>query len=92
MWLHNTTDDEVPAPRLLSTSLVSHDGETVGADAVRFEPDAVRSLPPRSSAAVQVVVDVPTHVVAPTVLRGVLLADGHQDVWLPIAVTVTERP
>ena len=88
VWLHNTTDQPIPVPRLVSTSLVSHAGYTVGTEAVGFHHAGAQSLPPRSSTAVEVVVDVPSHLAPPTVLRGIVVADGHEDVWLPIAVIV----
>jgi hypothetical protein len=44
-------------------------------------------MPARSSRGVTVEVDIDEHV-APGSYRGMLVADGHPDVWLPIEVVV----
>lgn len=86
VWLHNGGAADMGKVRLRCSDLLSHDGAVISSAAVRFEPDVVPMFA-RSSRGVTVAVDVGDDV-APGCYRGTLLADGHADVWLPIALTV----
>ncbi|MDA4109180.1 hypothetical protein [Mycolicibacterium holsaticum] len=86
VWLHNGGAVDMGKVRLRCSDLLSHDGGVIASDMVRFEPDAVPMFA-RSSRGVTVEIDVGDDV-APGCYRGTLLADGHADVWLPIALIV----
>lgn len=86
VWLHNGGAADMGKVRLRCSDLLSHDGAVISSAVVRFEPDVVPMFA-RSSRGVTVAVDVGDDVV-PGCYRGTLLADGHADVWLPIALTV----
>ena len=86
VWLHNTTATDLADVRLHGSDLLSHDGEVIGADALRLDT-AVVEMPRRSSRGVTVTVDVGAQV-APGVYRGTLLAGGYPDLWLPVTLTV----
>ena len=87
VWLHNRGPDDLGVTRLRCGDLLAHDGASVSASRIRFEPAAV-PLPGRSSRGVTMVVDLPADT-PPGVYRGTLLADGHADVWLPVEVVVS---
>ncbi len=86
VWLHNRGVVDMGKVTLRCSDLLSHDGTVVAARVMRFEPDIV-PMPARSSRGVTVEVDVDERV-APGSYRGMLLADGHPDVWLPIELVV----
>lgn len=86
VWLHNRGPVDLGKVRLRCSDLLSHDGAVVDSSRIRFEPDVV-PMPDRSSRGVTVEVDVPQEC-APGCYRGTLLADGHSEVWLPVALTV----
>jgi hypothetical protein len=86
LWLHNGGPTDLGKVRLRCSDLLAHDGGLIGAAAVRFEPDTV-PMPARSSRGVTVEIDIAEEV-APGQYRGTLLADGHADVWLPVALVV----
>jgi hypothetical protein len=86
VWLHNRGPVDMGKVALRSGDLLSHDGTLIAAQLMRFEPDIVR-MPARSSRGVTVEVDINEHV-APGSYRGMLVADGHPDVWLPIELVV----
>jgi hypothetical protein len=90
VWLHNSGADDLGTVALRCSDLLAHDGAAIPAAAVRFEPDSVPMVA-RSSRGVTVEIDLPTEVTAGC-YRGTLLADGHPDVWLPVALTVTAGP
>jgi hypothetical protein len=87
VWLHNGTSEARSGLRLHTGDLRTHDGSTLPAPALRFDPPSLDELPARSSRGVMVVADV-TDAVPGGVYRGVLLVAGAPDVWLPIVVTV----
>jgi hypothetical protein len=64
---------------------VGHNGGIVAAQMVRFDPDAV-AMPARSSRGVLIEIDVAGDL-RPGTYRGTLLAEGHPDVWLPVALS-----
>jgi hypothetical protein len=87
VWLHNSGADDLGTVGLRCSDLLAHDGTAIPAATVRFTP-AVVPMVARSSRGVTMEIDVP-HEAAAGCYRGTLLADGHPDVWLPIALTVT---
>jgi hypothetical protein len=86
VWLHNRGPDDIESVRLRCTDLFAHDGAKVGADAVRFAPEKL-ALPGRSSRGVALEVDV-TPDIAVGRYRGMLLAEGYPDLWLPVTLTL----
>jgi hypothetical protein len=87
VWLHNGTAEAKTGLRLHAGDLRAHDGSTLPASALRFDPPSLDELPARSSRGVIVTADVADGLPA-GVYRGVLLVAGAPDVWLPIVVTV----
>jgi hypothetical protein len=86
VWLHNRGPDDMGKVALRCSDLLSHDGTVIAARLLRFEPDIV-PMPARSSRGVTVEIDIDEHI-APGSYRGMLLTDGHPDVWLPIELVV----
>lgn len=86
VWLHNRGAIDMGKVALRCSDLLSHDGRLIAARLMRFEPDIV-PMPARSSRGVTVEVDIDEHVAAGS-YRGMLLADGRPDVWLPIELVV----
>ena len=86
VWLHNGGPTDLGKVWLRCSDLLAHDGTVIPAQMVRFEPDTV-PMPARCSRGVTVEVDVADDL-PPGCYRGTLLADGHPDVWLPIALTI----
>jgi hypothetical protein len=89
VWLHNGGPADLGEVRLRCGDLLAHDGTTITARHLRFDPDVV-VLPARSSRGVDVDVDVGEHV-APGDYRGLLLAHGYPDLWVPIHLVVHPR-
>jgi hypothetical protein len=88
--LHNGGATDLGVVRLRCSDLLGHDGIVVAAQTVSFEPRAV-PMPPRSSRGVLMKVQV-AQALRPGSYRGTLLAEGHPDVWLPVALTVLPPP
>lgn len=86
IWLHNRESDDRAQVRLRCSELLGHQGEVIGADAVRADP-AVVPMPRRSSRGVAITVDVGAEV-RPDIYRGTLLAADYPDLWLPVVLTV----
>ncbi|BBZ37413.1 hypothetical protein MCNS_04760 [Mycobacterium conspicuum] len=86
LWLHNRGPIDMGKVVLRCGDLLSHQGNLIAARLMRFEPDIV-PMPARSSRGVTVEADIDEHVV-PGSYRGMLVADGHPDVWLPIELVV----
>lgn len=89
IWLHNGGPDDLGKVRLRCSDLLAPDGALIAAECVRFEPDVV-PMPARSSRGITVEVDVSESHSGGT-YRGTLLAEGHDDVWLPIVLVFGER-
>ncbi len=87
VWLHNGTAEAMTSLRLHGGDLRAHDGATVPASHLGFDPPMLDELPARSSRGVVVVADIGDDVPG-GVYRGVLLVAGAPDVWLPIVLTV----
>jgi hypothetical protein len=58
----------------------------IPAAAVHIDP-ALVAMPARSSRGVVISVDVAPEA-RPGVYRGTVVADGHPDLWLPVALTI----
>jgi hypothetical protein len=86
VWLHNRGPVDMGKVALRCSDLLSHDGSVIAARLIRFEPDIV-PMPARSSRGVTVEVDIDEDVATGS-YRGMLLTDGHSDVWLPIELVV----
>jgi hypothetical protein len=86
IWLHNSGVEDLADVRLLCSDLLSHDGDVIASDAVRFTPDCV-PMPARSSRGITVEVVVEQDLPAGR-YRGTLLAHGYPDLWLPIVLTL----
>jgi hypothetical protein len=89
VWLHNRGPEDLGKVRLRCSDLLAHDGAVIESSAIRFEPDVV-PMPARSSRGITVEVDVAQgH--PPGRYRGTMLADGHEDVWLPVVLHIKPR-
>jgi hypothetical protein len=87
VWLHNGTAEPRAHVSLHCGDLRAHDGSLLPASAVRFDPERVDDLPARSSRGV--VVSAVLDAERPAgVYRGLILATGAPDVWLPLEVVV----
>ncbi|EJZ12601.1 hypothetical protein [Mycolicibacterium vaccae] len=86
MCLRNSQYVDLGNIRLRCGGLLAHDGAQIGADRVRFEPEIV-PMPGRSSRGVMVQIELGCGAV-PGTYRGMVLADGHPDVWLPVVLVV----
>jgi hypothetical protein len=84
VWLHNGSATAYTDVALHCGDLRASDGAVLPAASVRFDPSVV-DLPARSSrgVAVSVLADV-----QPGTYRGVVLASGVPDAWLPIEVVM----
>lgn len=89
VWLHNGGTVDLGKVRLRCSDLLAHDGTIIASRSVRFEPDTV-AMVARSSRGVTMQVDVADDL-PPGHYRGTLLADGHDEVWLPVVLTVTSH-
>ncbi len=89
VWLHNRGPQDMGKVRLRCSDLLAHGGALIEASAVRFEPDVV-PMPARSSRGITVEVDVAEQY-SPGWYRGTILADGHDDVWLPVSLHIAPR-
>jgi len=85
-WLHNRGPLDLGTIVLRCGDLLAHDGSVIESRSVGFEPGAV-PMPARSSRGVLLSVDVPSGAPAGT-YRGTVLADGHDDVWLPLVLSI----
>ena len=87
VWLHNGTFAPI-GPLVLSCGpLADSEGGLLEGVGVRFEPDHVEPLPPRSSRAVAVSLEVKS-APQPGTYRGTIQAGGAPALWLPLEVAV----
>ena len=86
VWLHNRGGSDLGKVVLRCSDLLAHDGVVISSGAVTFTP-AIVEMPSRSSRGIDVRIEVPQGV-QPGIYRGTLLADGHPDLWLTVALTV----
>ena len=86
VWLHNRGPDDQGSVSMRCSDLLDHEGHVLGSDSVVIDP-AVVPMPRRSSRGVAITVEVSADVL-PGIYRGTLLASGHAELWLPVALTV----
>jgi hypothetical protein len=89
VWLHNRGPEDLGKVRLRCSDLLAHDGAVIESSAIRFEPDVV-PMPARSSRGITVEVEVAQEH-SPGRYRGTMLADGHDEVWLPVVLHIKSR-
>lgn len=86
VWLHNKGPNDFGEIKLRCSELLAHHGGLLSSAAVDLIPAAV-AMPGRSSRGIDVKVAV-RQGVAPGIYRGTVLVDGHDELWMPVAVTV----
>lgn len=86
VWLHNKGPTDFGEIEMRCSDLLAHHGGLVRSAAVTLTP-AVVVMPSRSSRGIDMKIEVP-HDIQPGIYRGTLLVDGHQELWLPVALTV----
>ncbi len=89
-WVHNTSPTAVPAVRAHCAPLRSHFGCELAPAAVRFDPEVLDPLPPRSSCGIEVRLCVPSSA-APGNYVSVILASNVPELYLPMCVTIVPR-
>jgi hypothetical protein len=87
VWLHNGTASAVGPLALRCGQLTAPDGTVLDGAHLRFEPDEIELLPPRSNRAVLVSVTA-SGLLRPGVYRGTIQADGAPKLWLPLEVAI----
>jgi hypothetical protein len=87
VWLHNGTLAPIGPLALSCGPLADPEGGLLERVRVRFEPDHVEPLPPRSSRAVTVSLKV-KGAPQPGTYRGTIQAGGAPALWLPLEVVV----
>ena len=86
-YVHNTSATAVGGVRPHCAPLRSHLGDELAADAVRFDPEVVDPLPPRSSCGIEVRCRVPPGA-APGTYVSVILVSNVPELYLPLQLTV----
>jgi hypothetical protein len=86
VWLHNRGGNDLGQAQLRCSDLLSHDGQVISSNAVTFSP-AIVPMPSRSSRGIDVKMEVPQGI-QPSVYRGTLLVEGHEQLWLSVVLTV----
>jgi hypothetical protein len=89
VWLHNRGAEDMGKVRLRCSDLLAHDGAVIESSCIRFEPDVV-PMPSRSSRGITMEIDV-AETLSPGRYRGTMLAEGHDDVWLPVVLNYQPR-
>ncbi len=93
LWLHNGTDADVYDIRLSCSNLICPSGGTLKATTITFEPPVVDILPKRSSRGVLVrAARPPKGPRAAEPYRGVIVATGSPDLWVPVEVIAADHP
>ena len=88
-WVHILDGPPGPPARLSATAFTAHDGATIEARAVSFEPPMLDSFDLRSSHELVVTVAVPAGT-RPGAYHGYVLAAGIPEVGLPVRLEVAE--
>lgn len=86
IWLHNMTTDDLDEVTLRCSDLLADHGGVLSADQVSFRPQRA-AMPGRSSRGVEVRFEA-DRVTAAGRYRGMVLAEGYPDLWLPVVLTV----
>jgi hypothetical protein len=86
-WIHNTSAAAVSPVRPHCAPPRSHLGDELPPDAVRFDPQVLDPLPPRSSCGIEVRLAVPRTTPAGS-YQSVILATNVPGLCLPLRVTV----
>lgn len=86
-WIHVLDGPSAAPAPLHASSLTAHDGTTIEAGAITFEPDAVDTAAPRTSVEVRLTITVPTGT-PPGTYHGHLLAHGLAEIVLPVRLEV----
>jgi hypothetical protein len=86
VWLHNAAASDMGQVRLRCSDLLSADGGVVSSAMITFDP-AVVPMAGRSSRGIDVNIQVAQNVL-PGLYRGMLLVEGHPNLWLPVVLTV----
>ncbi len=86
-WVHNTSAAAVAAVRPHCAPLRSHTGCELPDTTVRFDPQVLDPLPPRSSCGIEVRVCIPPSA-EPGAYVSVILASHVPELYLPLCVTV----
>jgi hypothetical protein len=86
VWLHNRGPEDRGDVRIRCSDLLNHEGHILSSDDVVVDPGLI-PMPKRSSRGVSVTINVSTDI-RPGIYRGTLLASGHAELWLPVALTV----
>ncbi|MGH3693165.1 MAG: hypothetical protein ACRDRX_04060 [Pseudonocardiaceae bacterium] len=86
-WVHNTSAAAVAAVRPHCAPLRSHTGCELADTTVRFDPQVLDPLPPRSSCGIEVGVSIPP-AAEPGTYVSVILASHVPELYLPLCVTV----
>ena len=89
LWLHNPSEHAVGPLRLSVGDLRRPDGAVVPAGAVKLDPEMLE-LVPRSSRGVSASID-GAALIAPGRYRGLLLAEGADEVAVPVELTVAHQ-
>jgi hypothetical protein len=89
LWLHNPSEHGVGPLRLSVGDLRRPDGAVVPPGAVKLDPEMLE-LVPRSSRGVSASID-GAALIAPGRYRGLLLADGADEVAVPVELTVANQ-
>lgn len=86
VWLHNRTDKSFGRIRLRCSDLLAGDGSVIGSRSVVLDPETVEIFP-RCSRGIAVGLEV-TSAARPGVYRGIVVIDGDDRLWLPVAITL----
>ncbi|KWX67571.1 hypothetical protein ASJ79_21350 [Mycobacterium sp. NAZ190054] len=86
LWLRNSGSVDLGKIRLRCGGLLADHGATIGPEVTGFDPEIV-PMPGRSSRGVTVQLELARQT-APGTYRGMVLVDGHPDVWLPLVLVL----
>jgi hypothetical protein len=89
LWIHNTTAAAASGLRLHGSDLVSHNRDTIPADAWRFEPTEIDIAPPGSSLPVAVDLQVSGDT-APGIYRGQVLVTNLPSEYMTVEIEVVQ--